>query len=156
MTKWADLPETELAMRYRAGASTIALGRLCGVSERTIASHLRRAGVELRPNGWQRGHNYSPGGPRKLGGPLSTGRGYLLTRSRNGKKCRVHRACREAIAGPIPRGNVVHHVNGDVKDNRIENLVCMSNSDHARLHAARRAQDALKLEERVKDEDAER
>ena len=36
--------------------------------------------------------------------------------------------------GSIPRTVHVHHANGDYTDNRLENLVLMSASDHARLH----------------------
>lgn len=41
------------------------------------------------------------------------------------------------VHGPIPRGWVVHHLNGDKADNRIENLVALNRSDHHSVaHAA--------------------
>ncbi len=36
----------------------------------------------------------------------------------------------------LDRDDQVHHVNGEKTDNRIENLVVMSASDHHRLHVA--------------------
>ncbi len=35
---------------------------------------------------------------------------------------------------PIPKGYVLHHINFDKLDNRIENLRMMENSEHHRLH----------------------
>jgi len=36
--------------------------------------------------------------------------------------------------GPIPKGNDIHHVNGDVFDNRLENLECLTRKDHFAKH----------------------
>ena len=40
----------------------------------------------------------------------------------------------EQAHGPIPDGHVIHHINGDRSDNRIENLRCMTASEHASFH----------------------
>ena len=47
-----------------------------------------------------------------------------------------HRLVWEAAHGPIPSSTVIHHVNGDPLDNRLENLMAMSNSEHRKFHDA--------------------
>lgn len=37
--------------------------------------------------------------------------------------------------GPIPIGYHIHHIDEDKANNSIENLACMSASDHSKLHA---------------------
>lgn len=34
----------------------------------------------------------------------------------------------------IAEGHVIHHINGNSADDRIENLICVTHSEHRRLH----------------------
>ena len=124
------LPISKLARRYEHGENTPALGRAYGVSQRTIRHRLHAAGVRMRPRGAPLGHTYT----RRPGGPLFVGCGYLRTLDRNGKQCRVHRGCWEAHRGAIPKGYIVHHIDGDRMNNAIENLACLPHGEHTRLH----------------------
>lgn len=49
-------------------------------------------------------------------------------------KYKVHHCIWEAFNGLIPDGYVVHHINGNSKDNRLSNLCLMDALDHQRLH----------------------
>ena len=126
-----ELPVAELVERYEAGENTYVLGRAYGVSDVTVGQRLRAAGVKLRPRGGRPGNTNR----RARGGPLHNGGGgYLGTYDRGGRTCGIHRGCWAAHNGTIPEGHVVHHINGDMLDNAIENLACMTPGEHSELH----------------------
>lgn len=59
-----------------------------------------------------------------------TGKGYVKVGGRH-----EHRVVAERMIGrKLIKGEVVHHINGDKKDNRPENLVITTQSKHIESH----------------------
>ena len=54
-------------------------------------------------------------------------------RGKNGKQ-QLHRDVYRDTYGNIPHGWSVHHIDGDVHNNVIENLQAMPESEHMRMH----------------------
>ncbi len=71
--------------------------------------------------------------PKWKGGQFQKEEGYVMIRMGN-KYIYEHILTWKRNNGSIPKGHVIHHINGDKSDNRIENLSCMSQSDHMKLH----------------------
>lgn len=53
----------------------------------------------------------------------------------DGKTRQEHRLVWEAAHGTIPDGYEIHHVDGNGHNNSLDNLVLLSRSEHAKLHA---------------------
>ncbi|KKM99553.1 hypothetical protein LCGC14_1146770 [marine sediment metagenome] len=61
-----------------------------------------------------------------------------------------HRVVWEAAHGPIPKGWIIHHLNGIKGDNRIENLAAMPRSEHHIRHAEPYERRIKELEARLR------
>lgn len=59
--------------------------------------------------------------------------GYYFNFNRN-KKIYLHRYIWEKHNGEIPKGFIIHHKDNDRTNNNIENLECISRSDHSKGH----------------------
>lgn len=67
--------------------------------------------------------------------PVVMREGYRCYKGDSGEYLREHRIIMEKYTGEIFQGEVVHHINGNRKDNGINNLMLLSDSAHKRLHA---------------------
>lgn len=69
-------------------------------------------------------------------GDVEDGKGYLQ-RKVDGRYVYVHRIVMAEALGlsSLPREFAVHHINGDKKDNRLNNLALVTHSGHMKLHA---------------------
>ena len=62
---------------------------------------------------------------------------YTLSRNNVHKTFGLHVLVWLAFVGPIPEGFIVHHVNENPLDNRIENLKVVSKDEHMKTHHAK-------------------
>jgi hypothetical protein len=81
---------------------------------------------------------YAYGDPlKRLKAPAGSGwlrYGYRLF-YKDGKRVFEHRLVMEAHLGrKLQDGEIIHHINGDRLDNRVENLQIMTRSEHIKLH----------------------
>ena len=86
-------------------------------------SHKWRGGVSTRADGYRNIH--MPEHPN----------------ASNGRQVLEHVLVATQMLGrPLPKGAVVHHINGNPSDNRPENLIiCKDHAEHKRLHRRQRA-----------------
>ena len=76
--------------------------------------------------------------PTWKGGKTRSRKGYVVLRN-DGDVIFEHRAVMEEHIGrKLTEDEVVHHINGDKTDNRLENLQMMTRGEHSTMHNKRR------------------
>ena len=125
------------------------LGRRFGIAHDTVRAYLRGLGIAVRGLGdalclaWKSRRHASPQG-QPPGSRRLTSSGYVLVKvpdyfgPNNDGWVQEHVYVWECAHGPPSPGYHVHHKNGDKQDNRLENLVALSPSEHRRFHEAER------------------
>lgn len=110
--------------------ATTTIARSTKKSQDVYAGYPRRfvQGHHMRLQAQGAGNNRWKGG-------RSTMQGYVLIRIAPYKYRAEHILKWEAKHGPVPKGWHVHHLNGNRADNRLANLICLTRSQHAKLHA---------------------
>lgn len=75
--------------------------------------------------------------------------GYVAVKIGIRKYGLEHRLVMEEVLGrDLTADEHVHHINGDRQDNRVENLIVLTNADHQRLHIAQGDSGLCKVRDR--------
>lgn len=100
--------------------------------------------------------------PKWRGGRIIDSHGYVLVYSPGHRLANTwgyvleHRITWENAHGPLQPGQVVHHIDGDKQNNAPENLVALTQADHARQHGRHiTAQTRKRLSDAAKRQHAE-
>ena len=111
----------------------------CGTSIARTSANCRSCSTNIRAENLRGEKNYA-----WKGGVHRDNKGYVhlrvapSSRKRAGYRPEHHIVWEQANGEPLPKGWVVHHLNGLKDDNRPENLAAMSRSEHNHAHGQRR------------------
>ena len=136
MTKITPEHKNEIEDRLLAGESLRSIAKLLGVTYQTLQYHRRQWGCPLLRKGRTSGKDHASW----TGGEFIDRWGYKMIRAPERGMCNPyvpeHILIAEQMIGRqlIKHKEVVHHINGIKSDNREENLLVCTRSEHRTLH----------------------
>jgi uncharacterized protein (DUF1330 family) len=138
MTKFFNCAESSLADFRKRNDLPVRAGRWA--NGHPLKGKYHTAETRHKISMKRKGKNTGSDNPMWKGGKFVTVSGYRVIKAENHPFAykgyiREHRLVMEQNLGRyLSKGEEVHHRNGDKLDNRIENLVVLSASEHAQLH----------------------
>ena len=122
--------------------STTQIGKICGVYSMTIYRWLMRHGIKVRTKSESQigalNHMFGKSIPEERKKILSERWKGKKNPSWSGKQKTTLRkeawAVWEKYYGPIPKGQILHHIDGDYANNDISNLMLTTYSEHSHIH----------------------
>ena len=128
-----------LIREYKSGLTQREIADKLSVSAACITKYFKKYGIKTRTKSELASGNKNP---NWHGGKRTVKEGYVLVYAPDHPNCHKdgtmyeHQIIMEKHIGRLlKKDEVVHHINGNRSDNRIENLMLLTNSDHAKLHA---------------------
>ncbi len=112
---------------YLSGLSLEQVAKILKVSRQCVYKAFKKRNFLLR------GHNFQP--HQFYDGKKFTLRCHGYYELTTGKRTLMHRYVWEKEKGKIPNGWDIHHINNDKSDNDIQNLECLSKSEHTRKYS---------------------
>lgn len=127
----------DIAKMYADGMSARAIAKELGITYQCVYDRLAEVGVKTRNRQdqlkalAQSGYKYPSGSINgNWKGGVTYQDGYRLIKIES-KYIKEHRYVWEQTHGKIPKGWVVHHLNGNKLDNRLENLIAVPRTHHS-------------------------
>ena len=132
--KFSEEKTAEMCKRYKEGESATKIAKDMGLYTTSVTRVLNRNGIET-------GHKKGKEHPNWKGGRIDKGDGYIgiwkpeHPRADNQGYVFEHTLVIEKELGKLPEDNeMVHHINCDKHDNRIENLYLCTRGQHKKAH----------------------
>jgi transposase-like protein len=120
--RFSSQQKEEMAARYSAGESIYKLAAAFKAVPQTVWSISREAGVEFRDNAWRGGRVRAGSSGKYIAVLLPVSDPMHAMANVTGYAMEHRVVMARSLGRPLVATETVHHINGDTRDNRLENL----------------------------------